>query len=199
MNRNNEMNTDNNFGLPRPEFRPLEPNGNRKWLRVTLMIALAVILLGTAIVWWLLQGTLKNKLSSIYHPKNSKDEIPKIDNRLELEMADRLEDEMAGDLETLSKEFRTQQQEIAPAIETINSPTGLYHVIAASCVDYDLVMDSAKNLVKKGISSKIIMPIPGKKPFVRLSVAQYKTYKEAAENIQVLKSEHGESIWVMKY
>jgi len=199
MNRNNETNTDNNFGLPRAEFRPLEANSNRKWLRVTLMIAAAVLLLGTAIVWWLLQGTLKNKLTSIHLNQHSKDEIPQIDNSLELEIAARLEDEMLGDLETLSKELTIQQQEITPTIETIDAPTGLYHVIIASCVDYDLVMDYAKKLVKKSISSKIIMPIPGKKPFVRLSVGKHKTFHEASARMHDLKSEYGDSIWVMKY
>ena len=69
MNTPNETNSNNNFGLPKAEFRPMETTSNRKWLRGTLLIAAIVLVTGGAAVWWLLQNTLKNKAISLITPK----------------------------------------------------------------------------------------------------------------------------------
>ncbi len=197
MNTPKDPNVDNKFGLPREEFRPMETTSNRKWLRVTLLIAGVVLVAGAAIVWWLLQSTLKTKLTSLYNTQISKEEAP--DASLELDMIPNLEDELLADLQEAAKEAPIKQEVIiTPTIETIHAPTGLYHVIAASCIDHDLVMDYAKILLKKGFSTQIIMPKQAKN-FVRLSIAQANTWQEASKHKNELQAEFGNKIWIMRY
>lgn len=199
MNTPNETNSNNNFGLPKAEFRPMETTSNRKWLRGTLLIAAIVLVTGGAAVWWLLQNTLKNKAISLYHTQVSKEHISATESALPPETATGLDEELLADLQDLAKEVTSKQEPIAiPTIETIHAPTGLYHVIAASCIDQDLVMDYAKKLLKKGFASKIIIPVQ-EKQFVRLSIAQASTWKEAKEQMKELQAEFGTKIWIMKY
>lgn len=200
MNTPKDTNVDNKFGLPREEFRPMETTSNRKWLRVTLLIAGVVLVSGATIVWWLLQSTFKTKLTSLYYSTQiSKEEVPALDASLELEMIPNLEDDLLADLQKASPRTPVKQEPIInPTIETIHAPTGLYHVIAASCIDHDLVMDYAKKLLKKGCSTQIIMPRQPKH-FVRLSIAQASTWKEAAKHKNKLQAEFGNKIWIMRY
>ena len=199
MNTPKDTNVDNKFGLPREEFRPMETTSNRKWLRVTLLIAGVVLVSGATIVWWLLKSTFKTKLTSLYNTQISKEEVPTLNASLELEMIPNLEDDLLADLQKVSKETPVKQETIInPTIETIHAPTGLYHVIAASCIDHDLVMDYAKKLLKKGCSTQIIMPRQPKH-FVRLSIAQASTWKEAAKHKNKLQAEFGNKIWIMRY
>ncbi len=59
-------------------------------------------------------------------------------------------------------------------------------------------MDYAKKLSKKGVYSKVLTPAQGKH-FVRLSVAQAATWKEAKQKADELKADYGDHVWVMKY
>jgi hypothetical protein len=52
-------------------------------------------------------------------------------------------------------------------------------------------MDYAKKLLKKGFASKIIIPVQ-EKQFVRLSIAQASTWKEAKEQMKELQAEEEE-------
>lgn len=80
----------------------------------------------------------------------------------------------------------------------INQPTGRYHVIVASSIDKDLVMDYGTRLAKKGMTCNILAP-RGNKKFHRLSLADYVSLNDAALKAEQLKSEFGDEVWVIRY
>jgi hypothetical protein len=84
------------------------------------------------------------------------------------------------------------------AIETLTGRTQRYYVVAASSIDADLVMDYAKKLSSKGVSSKIIPPY-GKVKFSRLTVAEGETYADTQKLADGMKGEYGDKLWVIKY
>ncbi|NEJ83827.1 hypothetical protein GR268_46090 [Rhizobium leguminosarum] len=81
---------------------------------------------------------------------------------------------------------------------TINAPKGLYYVIVASHIDMDLAMDYAQKILQHGTHVKLITPTKGNY-FVRVAVAQEKTFEEATHKAEGLKAAYGESVCVMKY
>ena len=83
-------------------------------------------------------------------------------------------------------------------IETLTERTRRYYVVVASAIDDDLIMDYAKNLSKKGVSSKIIPPF-GKVKFFRIAVAEGETYADAQATADGLKAQYGDGAWVVKY
>ena len=83
-------------------------------------------------------------------------------------------------------------------IETLQGRTGLYHVVVASAIDDDLLMDHAKKLSREGVSTKIIPPY-GKVKFYRLTIADGETYAAAQSLADGMKGQYGEALWVLKY
>jgi hypothetical protein len=83
-------------------------------------------------------------------------------------------------------------------IETLSERTGRYYVIVASGIDGDLIMDYAKKLSPKGVSTKIIPP-NGKVKFYRLAVAEGDTYASTQTTADELKSEYEGGAWVIKF
>ena len=83
------------------------------------------------------------------------------------------------------------------AIETLSSRTGLYYVVVSSDIDDDLIMDYAKKLSKKGVSSKIIPP-HGKVKFFRIAVAEAGSYGDAQAKADGMKGDYTDA-WVVKY
>ena len=91
--------------------------------------------------------------------------------------------------------------EATPAVgtvETLNERTGRYYVVVASAIDGDLVMDYARKLSAKGISTKIIPPY-GTVKFHRLTVAEGDSFAAAAQRAAELKGEYSEDLWVIRY
>lgn len=86
----------------------------------------------------------------------------------------------------------------AGTIETLNGRTGRYYVVVASAIDGDLLMDYAKELSKKGVSTKIIAPY-GNVKFHRLTVAEGDSFAAAAQIAERLKGEYTDGTWVIKY
>jgi hypothetical protein len=84
------------------------------------------------------------------------------------------------------------------AIETLSDRTGRYYVVIASDIDDDLIMDYAKKLSAKGISSTII-PAHGKVKFFRIAVASGDTYSDAQSTADGLKDEYKGGAWVTRY
>jgi len=80
----------------------------------------------------------------------------------------------------------------------INQPDGRYHVIIASSIDKDLVMDYGKKLAQQGMTCNILAPL-GNRKFHRLSVADYISLNDAAMKSDQLKSEFGDEVWVIRY
>lgn len=88
---------------------------------------------------------------------------------------------------------------IAGSIETLSGRSGRYYVVVASSIDDDLIMDYAKKLSQKGITTKIIPPF-GKSVFHRLAVAEGDTYANTQAAADGMKGgEYGDKIWVVKY
>ena len=83
-------------------------------------------------------------------------------------------------------------------IDTLTGRTGRYYVIAASDVDDDLLMDFARKLSKKGVSSKIIPP-HGRVKFFRLAIDDGDTFSETQNKANDLKGDYGADLWVVKY
>ena len=87
----------------------------------------------------------------------------------------------------------------AGTIETLSDRQGRYFVVVASSIDGDLIMDYAKKLSGKGVTSRIIPPF-GKTKFHRLAVADGDTYANAQATADGMKGgEYGDKIWVIKY
>jgi hypothetical protein len=87
---------------------------------------------------------------------------------------------------------------IEGTIETLTDRTQRYYVVVTSNIDDDLIMDYAKKLSTKGISSKIIPPF-GKTQYYRLSISDDEAFDKAQANADAAKAEYGNSLWVMKY
>jgi hypothetical protein len=88
---------------------------------------------------------------------------------------------------------------ITGGIETLSGRSGRYYVVIASSIDGDLIMDYAKKLSAKGVSSKIIPPF-GKSKFHRLAVAEGDTYDVTQTTANGMKGgDYGDKIWVVKY
>jgi hypothetical protein len=83
-------------------------------------------------------------------------------------------------------------------IVTLSERTRRYYVVIASAIDGDLIMDHAKNLSTKGVSTKIIPPF-GKTKFYRLAIAEGDTYNDTQATADGLKGEYGGAVWVVKY
>ena len=87
----------------------------------------------------------------------------------------------------------------AGTIETLTSRQGRYYVVVASSIDGDLIMDYAKKLSAKGVTSHIIPPF-GNVKFHRLAVADGDTYANAQATADGMKGgDYGDKIWVIKY
>lgn len=137
-----------------------------------------------------------------YQPEQEKERIE--NERIAREQVERKkhEDELA-DLRRQEAEKRQADSlaNLKPAIgtvETLNAPSGRYYVIVASGVDGDLIMDYAKKLSPKGVSTKVIPP-HGKVKFYRLAVADGDTYTSTQSTADALKSDYPEGAWVIKY
>jgi hypothetical protein len=195
-----QTNSNSGFGLPKGEFKPIETTENRKWLRITLIIAGIVLLIGAGTIFWLFRhpSGYKDLISSTSQTYQEEDALQE-ETSIENEKKSGSNDETFSELKELSEDFtRPIQEGQEPSIMVINAPTGLYYVIISSYIDTDLAIDYAKKLSKKGVHSKIITPKQGQH-FVRLSVAQAPTLQEARQKANELKAVYGSHVWIMKY
>ena len=71
-------------------------------------------------------------------------------------------------------------------------------MVISSDIDDDLIMDYAKKLSKKGVSSKIIPP-HGKVKFFRLAISEADSYSDAQGKADGLKGDYSDGAWVVKY
>jgi hypothetical protein len=137
-----------------------------------------------------------------YQPQQEKERIEQ--ERIAREGAERRKhEEELAEQRRLEAERRAADSlaHIKPAVgtvETLSSPSGRYYVIVASGVDGDLIMDYAKKLSPKGVSSKVIPP-HGKVKFFRLAVADGDTYAATQSTADALKADYPEGAWVIKY
>jgi hypothetical protein len=82
--------------------------------------------------------------------------------------------------------------------EILTERTGRYYVVAASAVDDDLLIDHAKKLEKKGVSTKLIPPFRKYKVY-RLTIADADSFAAAQQLADAKKAEYTDALWVLKY
>ncbi|MHB9147270.1 MAG: SPOR domain-containing protein [Candidatus Amoebophilus sp.] len=256
----------NDFGLPKAEFKPIESTGNSQWLKITIIIAGIVLIIGVGIVFWLFQRPssntkndfMSNTLENQQMEEEENEDVMFNTNAVDITKATTVEstkpkieikenkdtviakksqetttkkgepadsdDAALAELDKISDSFiakperkpssfieqlragefdhknveKEEVNEEEPPIMTINAPKGLYYVIVASHIDMDLAMDYAQKIVQHGTHVKLITPTKDHY-FVRVAVAQEKTFEEATHKAEGLKTSYGESVWVMKY
>ena len=167
---------------------------NELWPKV-LGIILVLVLAGAA-VWYF----------GFYRPEQLAEEERERKEILEAqEQARRNEDERQAALKRAEAEKAAAAtkaataQPISGGIETLSGRSGRYYVVVASAIDGDLIMDYAKKLSAKGVSSKIIPPF-GKTKFHRLAIAEGDTYEATQTTADGMKGgDYGDKLWVVKY
>lgn len=82
--------------------------------------------------------------------------------------------------------------------EVLTARTGRYYVVVASAVDDDLLVDHAKKLIEKGVSTKLVPPFR-KYKFYRLTIADADTFAAAQQLADSKKAEYTDALWVLKY
>lgn len=158
---------------------------------IGIVIAIAVAVAGVLFFYFVYQPQQENK------------------ERLAREAADlRAKEEAAAREKALAEEAARKRvadslalANAKPAIgtiETLTERTKRYYVVVTSAVDGDLVMDYAKRLSAKGISTKIIPPF-GKYKFSRLAIGDYDSFATAQAGADAAKNEFGGSVWVLKF
>jgi len=98
----------------------------------------------------------------------------------------------------LEAEAAAKAKPAAGTIETLSARTRRYYVVVTSDIDDDLVMDYAKKLSAKGVSSKIIPPY-GNFKYFRLAVADFDSFNAAQSSADASKAEYGSGLWVIRY
>jgi hypothetical protein len=167
-----------------------EEPGSKAPVVIGLIIGVVILVAGFLVYkYWYVPKAEKEKqerLAREVEERRKSDEI-----RLAQEKAE--EERKAMEAEAVAK---TKPAE--GTIETLNDRTRRYFVVVTSNIDDDLVMDYAKKLSSKGVSSKIIPPF-GKTKFYRLAIADYDTFSAAQSSADAFKAEYGSALWVIKY
>lgn len=218
-NLNDSNSGEDNFGLPDIEYKPLdtqqdqassttrteetttsetytytpeedEPSSNAPVV-ISILIGVVVVV-GSFLVYqyW-------------YKPKAEKERQELADIKAKQEAAAKQARLAAEEAERRRKEIAdsTALANAKPAIgtiETLSARTRGYYVVIASAVDGDLIMDYAKKLSAKGVSTKIIPPF-GKWKFYRLTISDYDTFAAAQTSADAAKPEFGQGAWVIRY
>jgi cytoskeletal protein RodZ len=170
-----------------------EPDEPRSKAPIVIGLMITVVILAAGFLVWKYvidpanKKTQMERLAKIENEKKAKEESARLAKQKEDEEAARLAAEAAA--------------KAAPAegtIEKLTDRTGKYFVVVASAVDADLLMDHAKKLSAKGVSSKIIPPF-GKSKFSRLAIGDHDTFANAQSAADASKADYGDAVWVIKY
>lgn len=169
-------------------YTPEEPKSNAS-LIIAIVIGLVILVAGFLIYQY------------VYVPQQEK-EKQELARKAEEERKQREEKERLAKEE---EERRKREAEAAAnatpkegTIETLSERTRRYYVVVSSAIDDDLVMDYARKLSAKGVSSKIIPPF-GKYKFFRLAIADHDSFASAQANADAVKGDYGNEVWVIKY
>ncbi len=172
--------------IPEPD----EPKSNAKVV-IALMIAVVIGAAGFLVWKYVIQPanekTKMERLAKIEKDKKAKE-------ARELAAKQKEEEER----QRLAAEAAAKATPAEGTIEKLTDRTGKYYVVVASAVDADLLMDHAKKLSAKGISTKIIPPF-GKAKFSRLAIGDHDTFDNAQAAANTSKAEYGNAVWVIKY
>jgi len=168
-----------------------EENKSKAPVIVGVVVALAVVIAGSLFYFF------------VYKPQQvEKARVAKeaADLRLkeEAEIRLRQEAEAAARQRVADSLAAITAQPKEGTIETLTDRTKRYYVVVTSAIDGDLVMDYAKRLSAKGVSTKIIPPF-GKYKFSRLAIGDYDTFANAQASADASKVEYGGAVWVLKF
>jgi hypothetical protein len=101
----------------------------------------------------------------------------------------------------ITEQFVVQESEPVSSMGVtlvVSSLSSSYYVVIGSFIDSDLAMDYSKQLNSQGMNTYLIEPVNNNK-FYRLAVGNFGTWGEAADNLEGLKNNFGQDIWVLKY
>ena len=73
-----------------------------------------------------------------------------------------------------------------------------YFLVVASFIDEDLAKDRAEELQAKQMNTFLVYPY-GEIAYYRLAIGQYESFALAAEDIEKVKGDFKENLWVLKY
>jgi hypothetical protein len=120
--------------------------------------------------------------------------------RLKKEEADRIaREQAAAEQKRLADEAAAKAKPAEGSIETLSERTNRFYVVLASDIDDDLIMDFAKRLSAKGVSTRIVPPF-GTTKFFRLAMGtDYDSYASAQTAADAAKTDYGSSLWVIRY
>ncbi|HMJ68429.1 MAG TPA: hypothetical protein VK508_06025 [Cyclobacteriaceae bacterium] len=168
-----------------------EENKSRTPVIIGVVVALAVVIFGALFYFY------------VYKPQQAeKERITKEAADLRAKEEQALRDKQA--LEEAARQRVADSLAAIPAtpkegtIETLTDRTRRYYVVVTSAVDGDLVMDYAKKLSAKGVSTKIIPPF-GKYKFSRLAIGDFDTFANAQASADAAKGDYGGAVWVLKF
>ncbi|MBL7850765.1 MAG: hypothetical protein JNN04_07680 [Cyclobacteriaceae bacterium] len=223
VNEDKTNGSDENFGLPELELRPLEeqapkaeePATEEKPGETTStptetfeayavdeskskapMILTIVIILVVAVAGYLIYNF-------VYVP-GAKEKAKKEQLAREQAAAKKKAEEERLAREQAAEEERKRQEALVKAtppvgtIEVLSARTTRYYVVITSDIDDDLLMDYAKKLSAQGINLKVIPPFGGKN-FHRLAIADHETFAQAQASADAAKATYGSGVWVLKY
>ncbi len=173
--------------VPESSF-DLEDDPAPIWPKILGILLVIVLALGTGWYFMMYKPAQAEK-ARIEKEKLEQEERSKEQARLADQLLRDAEQRKADSLANISK---------VGVIEMLSARTKQYYVVVASAVDDDLLMDYAKKLSGKGVSTKIIPPF-GKHKFFRLTVAEGDTFASAQEVADTKKPEYGDALWVLRY
>ncbi len=217
-------NSEDNFGLPDIEYKPLdqsEQSTHVKEEEVTSssestykssysdssdsievepkskapVILVIVIVLVLVVSGYLIYNFVIKPRQIAAAEKARQEQLQKDALRKQKEEEARLAKEEA---ERLRLEALAKAKPAVGTIETLSGRTKRYYVVVTSDIDDDLLMDYAKKLSAKGVSTKIIPPF-GAKKFFRLAIADHDTFALAQTSADAAKADYGGGVWVIKY
>jgi ribosomal protein L9 len=217
-------NSEDNFGLPDIEYKPLDQSGESAPIKeevtsssestykssytdssdpidgepkskapviIGIVIVLVLVVAGYLIYNFVIKpGQLADA------EKARKEQLAKDELKKKQQEEARLAQEREA--ERIRLEALANAKPAIGTIETLSARTKRYYVVVTSDIDDDLLMDYAKKLSAKGVSTKIIPPF-GTKNFFRLAIADHETFALAQTNADAAKADYGGGVWVIKY
>lgn len=168
-----------------------EENKSKAPVIIGVVVALVVVAAASLIYFF------------VWKPMKEKDEQAKIEainkqREAAEEIRRRQEAEEAERQRLAAEAAAANAQPKEGEIVTLSERTRRYYVVVSSSIDSDLVMDYARKLSAKGVSTKIIPPF-GKSKFSRLAIGDYDTFATAQSGADAAKADYGGEVWVLKF
>jgi hypothetical protein len=214
--KNKPDNSEDNFGLPDIEYKPLDQPGQTSQQReepptestytyepladeprgkapIVLGIIIVLVIAAAGYLAYNFIYKPKQEAERIRKEQMAKDELA----RKQQETADRLKQEQEAREKRRLDSIANAKPKIG-TIETLTARTRRYYVVVTSDIDDDLLMDFARKLSLKGVSTKVIPPY-GDLKFYRLAIADHDTWQSAQTAANAVKTEYGAGVWVIKF